>query len=133
MTLIPYTRALGPAFDRWFDDWDRGWDLRPASRAVLPPVDAYSDDEGLVVRLEVPGVPPESLSIETRDRTLAIRSEASDEGETALRRRGFTRSFRLPPDVDVERAEARHEHGVLTIRIPKSEAARPREIEVVTH
>lgn len=132
MSLTPYTRELGPVFDRWFESPFRGWDRRPSS-PVFPPVDAYSDDEGLVVRLEVPGIPPESLSIETRERVLVIKAEAPEEEEGAYRHRAFTRSFRLPADVDPERAEAKHEHGVLVVRIPKSEAVKPRQIEVKIH
>ena len=127
MSLIPYTRELGPVLDRWFEPW--GLDLRPASRAVLPPVDASSDDDGLTVRLEVPGVPPKALTVETHERTLQIRTESEEDAAY----RGFQRSFRLPADLDVERAEAKHEHGVLTIRIPRSEAAKPHRIEVRAH
>ena len=127
MSLIPYSRAHGPGLEHWFDRplWD--WDLGPSSRADQPPVDVYSDDDGLVLRVEVPGVPPENLKIETRDRTLVIKSEgAGEEGH----QRPFTRAFRVPADHDLERTEARHEHGVLTVRIPKAEAAKPRKVEV---
>jgi HSP20 family protein len=88
-------------------------------------VDVDSDDEGLIVRLEVPGIPPEALKVETHERTLVIRAEHED--------RAFTRSLRLPTDADVERIGAKLEHGVLTLRIPKSEAAKPREIKVKVH
>jgi HSP20 family protein len=132
MSLTPYTRELGPGFDRWFESPFRGWDRRPSSPA-FPPVDAYSDDEGLVVRLEVPGIPPESLSIETQENLLVVKAEAPDEKEGADRHRAFTRSFRLPEYVDSDRAEARHEHGVLTVRIPKSEAVKPHQIKVKIH
>ena len=127
MSLIPYSRAQGPTLEHWFGRplWEG--DLGPSSRAVQPPVDVYSDDEGLVLRVEVPGVPPESLKIETRDRNLVIKSEgAAEEG----RQRPFARAFRVPADHDLERVQARHEHGVLTVRIPKVEAAKPRKIEV---
>jgi len=132
MSLTPYTRELGPSLDRWFDSPFRGWDRRPSS-PDFPPVDAYSDDEGLVVRLEVPGIPPESLSIETQDHLLVIRAEAPDQTEGVRQHRAFARSFRLAEELDAERAEARHEHGVLTIRIPKCEAVKPRTIEVKIH
>ncbi len=127
MSLIPYSRAYRPGLDHWFDRplWD--WDLGPSGRAVQPPVDVYSDDDGLVLRVEVPGVQPENLNIETRDRNLVIKSEGGgEEGQP----RPFARAFRVPADHDLERVEARHELGVLTVRIPKVEAAKPRKIEV---
>lgn len=124
MSLSPYTRDLGPF---------RGWDLRPSSRAVFPPVDAYRDDEGLVVTLEVPGTPPEKLSIETQGRTLVIKAQAAEEDEGSKSYREFSRSFQLPADVDAERAEAKYEHGILSVRVPRSEAHTPRQIEVKVH
>jgi len=125
MSLIPYSRAHGP-LDSWFDHplWER--DLGPSSRPVEPPVDVYSDDDGLVLRVEVPGVPPESLKIETQDRNLVIKSEGAGEHGA----RPFTRAFRIPADHDLKRVEARHELGVLTVRIPKAEEAKPRKVEV---
>ena len=127
MSLIPYSRAHGSGLDHWFERplWD--WDLGPSGRAAQPPVDVYSDDEGLVLRVEVPGVPPENLKIETRDRNLVIKSEAAgEEGQP----RPFARAFRIPADYDLEGAQARHELGVLTVRFPKVEEAKPRKIEV---
>ena len=127
MSLIPYSRAHRPGLDHRFDRplWD--WDLGPSGREVQPPVDVYSDDEGLVLRVEIPGVPPENLKIETRDRNLVIKSEGG--GEEG-RSRPFARAFHVPADHDLKRVEARHEFGVLTVRIPKVEEAKPRKIEV---
>ena len=106
-----------------------GFDLGPSGRGVFPPVNVLADSEGLIVRLEVPGVSPKDLSIESTGRTLTIsgkrESEASEhwEGE-------FSRSLRLPPHVDAAKADATYKHGVLTIRIPKKEELQPRQIEV---
>ena len=133
MTLIPYTRELGPAIDRWFDRPLFGWDNRPSQRTVLPPVESYSDEDGVVVRLEVPGIPPESLKLEVTNRILTVRAEPAEEvekGSHGVAHRAFARSFRLPADLDADKVEARHEYGVLTVRIPKAEAAKPRTIEV---
>ena len=132
MSLMPYNLRLESALDRWFDDpgWDR--DLATSSRALSPRVEYRTDEEGVVLRLEVPGIPTEDLNIETRDRTLVIEAKPS-EGEGTWRHGGFRRALRVGEDVDLERVEAGHEHGVLTIRIPKHEAAKPRQIEVKVH
>ncbi len=127
MSLIP---EFDRAFDRWFDA-PLGWERRSWNRPAHPPVEAYSNDDGLVVKLEVPGIPPEDLSVETQDRTLKIRMKSSQEGEPAAG--VYARAFTLPADVEPERAEARCEHGVLTIRVPKAESAKPRRIEVKVH
>ncbi len=132
MSLMPYNLRFGSALDRWFDDprWDR--DLATSSRALSPSVEVRTDEEGVVLRLEVPGIPTEDLHVETRDHTLVIEAKPS-EGEGAWRHGGFQRALRLSKDVDLERAEAGYEHGVLTIRIPMHEATKPREIEVKVH
>lgn len=132
MSLTPYNLRLGSALDRWFDDprWDR--DFVTSSRAVSPRVEYHIDDEGLVLRLEVPGIPTEDLKIETRDRTLVIEAKAS-EVEGPGGHAGFQRALRVPEDVDLEKTDARYEHGVLTIRIPKLEAVKPRQVEVKIH
>ena len=129
MSLTPYTREFGPLFDRWFDAW--GQDLRPATQAVFPPVDATSDEDGVTVRFEVPGVPPESIHIEAVDRVLTIRAEPNADGDEKASYANFRRSIRMPSDGDADRAEARHEYGVLTVHVPRSEAAKPRQIEVM--
>ena len=129
MSLTPYTRELGPLFDRWIDAWGR--DFRPALRTAFPPVEGSSDEDGVTVRLEVPGIPPEALHIDAVDRVLTVRAEAQAESDEKAGYPSFRRSFRMPPDVDVDRAEARHEYGVLSVHVPRSEAAKPRQIEVV--
>jgi len=56
-----------------------------------------------------------------------------NEGSYHRRERGcgqFSRSLQLPPDLDVSRAEATYKHGILTVRIPKKEEAKPRQITI---
>ena len=65
------------------------------------------------------------------DRVLTVRAEANEDAGEKASYTSFRRSFRMPPDVEVDRAEARHEYGVLTVHVPRSEAAKPRQIEVV--
>jgi HSP20 family protein len=114
-----------------------GLDLGISDRGVFPPTNIFRDAEGYFVRLEVPGVAPEQLKIETQGATLTVsgkREMTSPAGGGFHRReRGageFSRSLQLPDDLDVERAQASCKNGILTIRIPKKEEAKPRQISV---
>lgn len=114
-----------------------GFGLGFSGRGVFPPVNIFSDSDGYVVRLEVPGVPVDQLRIENQGRTLTVsgnrKSTAPAGGSFHRRERGrgeFSRSLQLPDDLDVTRAEASYRHGILTIRIPKKEEVKPRQITV---
>lgn len=130
--LLNLQRELDRVFDKPF-----GIDLGPSGRGVFPPVNVFADKDGYVVKLEVPGVAPEDVSIEAEGRTLKVSGKrdvpSSAEGSFHRRERGtgqFSRSFQLPVDLDVSRAEASYKHGILTVRVPKKEEAKPRQIAV---
>ncbi len=108
-----------------------------SGRGVFPPVNIFRDENGYVVRLEVPGLSPDQFAIETQGRTLTIKGNrkitAPAGGSFHRRERGsgeFSRSVKLPDDSDLIRAEASYRYGVLTVRIPKKEEAKPRQITV---
>jgi HSP20 family protein len=114
-----------------------GLNLGFSGRGVFPAVNIFSDTDGCVVRLEVPGVAPEQITVETQGRTLTVagkRDCTAPEGSGFHRRErdsgAFSRSLQLPDDLDLARAEASYAHGLLTLRIPKKEAATPRQITV---
>lgn len=122
--------------DRFFQN-PMGFDLGVSSRGVFPAVNIFSDKEGYIARLEVPGVPPGQINIESHGRTLTIsgkREVVTPEGGSFHRREresgAFSRSLQLPDDLDPARAEASYKHGILTVRIPKKEEAKPRQITV---
>jgi HSP20 family protein len=130
--LLTLQRELERVFER-----PLGLDLGPSGQGVYPAVNVFGDSEGYVVRIEVPGVAPDHLSIESHGRTLTIsgkREGAPPEGGSFHRReRGtgqFSRSLQLPADLDLGRAEASCKHGLLTVRIPKREDAKPRQISI---
>jgi HSP20 family protein len=130
--LLALQRELSGAFDR-----PLGLDLGPSGRGVYPAVNVFTDREGYVLRMEVPGVAPEDLEIETQSRTLRVSGKRDvktpEEGSFHRRERAvgqFSRSLQLPADLDVARAEASCKHGMLTIRIPKNEEAKPHQISV---
>ena len=104
----------------------------------FPPVNVLNGPDDLVVQCEVPGVKSEELDLSITGETLVIRGRKRppvDGGEVRYQRqeRGFgefTRTVVLPDKVDPDRVEAALETGILSIRLPKSEAAKPRQIEV---
>lgn len=134
----PFDRllALQREIDNVFEN-PRGFDFGFTGRGVFPPVNVFQDSEGFLVRVEVPGVAPDKLTIETRGQVLTISGEreANDVAGASYHRREreggkFSRSLTLPPALNVERAEATYKHGVLTVRVPLKEAAKARQIEV---
>lgn len=130
--LLTLQRELERAFNR-----PLGSDQSPSGRGAFPPVNVFSDDNGYVIRMEVPGIPPEELDIQTHGRTLSVSGARKVEGPEGAsfhrHERGsgrFARSLQLPDDLDVTAAQATCKHGVLTIRVPKKAEAKPRQIAV---
>lgn len=108
---------------------------RPAPIAM--PVDIFEDAEGITLRADMPGVSRESLSIQVEGDTLAIEGAMSlgesarlDDVYAEIRVAQYKRSFVLGRDLDTARIDAALRNGVLTLRIPKAEQARPRRIAV---
>lgn len=104
---------------------------------LVPPVDIVEDGEGITLRADLPGVDRENLSIGIDGETLTLEANVNL-GEAAgiqpiyseIRVGQFRRSFVLGRDLDANRIEASIKDGVLTLRIPKAEQAKPRRIEV---
>lgn len=115
-----------------------GWALGPARPSVFPPINAFTDAEGmLVVRAEVPGIEPESVHVTIERGTLTVSGERKrpEPAKASWHRRErtfgkFSRSVTLPNDVDADKATARCVNGVLEVRLPKSAAAQPRSINI---
>jgi len=111
----------------------------PLAGRGRPAVNVWEDAGAVYVELELPGVKSDHVELSVVGGELSIkveRPEVEQEGVAYHRReRGvgsFARVLRLPVDVDADRVEADLANGVLTITLPKSEAARPRKIEVAT-
>jgi HSP20 family protein len=120
--------------------WDpfRDFGFAPAD-AWMPPVDIYqTGDQELVLKAELPDMSREDIDITIENGTLTIKGEKKIGGEVkeeqfhhVERRYGmFSRSFSLPQTVDAAKVAAEYKNGVLTIRLPLREEARPRQIKV---
>jgi HSP20 family protein len=105
----------------------------------VPPVDIYQNGEHeLVLKAELPDMTREDIDIRVEDGTLTIRGEkklATDIKEEQFhrveRRYGvFSRSFSLPPTVDTTKVSADYRNGVLTVKLPLREEAKPRQVKV---
>ena len=109
----------------------------PQVTPLVPPVDIVEDAEGITLRADLPGVDRENLNIAVDGETLTLEGTVNL-GESAgiqpvyseIRVAEYRRSFVLGRDLDAGRIEASIRDGVLTLRIPKSEQAKPRRIEV---
>jgi HSP20 family protein len=104
---------------------------------LVPAVDIVEDGEAILVTADLPGVTREELSIGVEGDTLTVEGSVSL-GESGgmqsvyaeVRVPRYKRSFVLGRDLDTENIGASLQHGVLTLRIPKREQAKPRRIEV---
>jgi HSP20 family protein len=103
-----------------------------------PAVDIHETDDGFVIKAELPGVSKDDVSIDVHQNTLTLRGERKHEAEVkdehyhrVERSYGsFQRSFTLPATVDAEKAEASFKDGVLELRLPRLESAKPRQIAI---
>jgi HSP20 family protein len=117
--------------------------IRPSSGlgqtgAALLPLDVAENENEFVIKASLPGVKPEDVQITVHGDTLTIQGETKAEEEKKgehwhLRERRFgqfQRSLSLSMPVDSDKARAQFEHGVLTLILPKSEQAKPRQIKI---
>jgi len=112
------------------------YDLGLTGPNVFPFVNVFTDQDGLVVQAEVPGIKPEQLQVQVENGRLTIsgeRTPAHPEASYHRRERAygrFSRTIQLPRDLDTQQVAAELRNGLLTIRIPKQAAAKPRQINV---
>jgi len=126
-----------------FRDFDRlleqvvGTRSRPASM----PMDAYRSDDMFLVQFDLPGVSPESIDLTVEKNVLTVQADRSRptgaenvEMVAAERPQGtFSRQLFLGDTLDSDRIDAEYQAGVLTLRIPIAEQAKPRKVEIKSH
>jgi HSP20 family protein len=123
-------------FDEAFFDTPRLWSRRFEGFPLA--LDIAEDQESYMVKASIPGVDPNDVEVTLTDNTLTIKGEVKEETDVEernyhLRERrfgSFTRNVTLPLPVDADKVEATHENGVLSLRLPKTEAVKPKKISV---
>jgi HSP20 family molecular chaperone IbpA len=104
---------------------------------ATPTVDIYENENEILLHADMPGVVKENISVDIDNGTLTISGVRKLEIKGAATYEEFSdveyvRSFSVPQTIDVESVEAELKNGVLKLHLPKSEAAKPRQIEIKT-
>jgi len=123
-------------FDNFFDGARHDEDN--ALAAWSPAVDIAEHDDQYVVKMELPGVSKEEVKITLESNILTVRGEKKQEKETKKENYhriersygSFQRSFTLPTTVKNDKIDASFKDGILNIKLPKAEEAKPKQIEV---
>jgi HSP20 family molecular chaperone IbpA len=104
---------------------------------LLPPVDIYEDETGFTLTADLPGVSKERLGVKVNGDNLLIEGDVSVPAPQDMElvyaeilASSYRRSFTLSRELDASKIEANLKDGVLKLRIPKAEEARPRKIEI---
>jgi len=128
---------LGDAMDRLFEDsWLRPRYASDAERELRLPLDVYTTPSEIVVIANVPGLKPEDVTITLENDTLSVSGEIKAPMENVdyvFQERSygkFSRVLTINVPVENDKVEATFDSGVLTITLPKAEAARPKVIKV---
>ena len=152
MSIIRYqTPSLTPSafsplarLSAFQQEVDRVFDLpffgRESSRSThwTPAIDLHQDKEALFVHVELPGMKKEDVTLSLHEGVLTLSGERrpaqADDLKTTVRNERFfgrfERSVTLPTPADSARVSAAYENGILTVTLPKAEAAKPRQIEI---
>jgi HSP20 family protein len=141
LTVVNPSREFEDIYDRMGQLMNLAFGLNPidgADGAWVPLADISETDNAYMVKLDVPGVHKDQMDIQLQDRELVVtgeipESEEEEDGRAHRRSRRTGRfEFRtyLPGDVNADGVNAQLSDGVLTLTVPKSEAAKPRHIEI---
>ena len=131
--------GLHYTMDRLFEQgFSRPSRLVPTGTEASFPIDIAESDDAIELKAVLPGVKPDELDVSISNNVLTVKAEHREDAvdeKKAYRRReirygAFQRALRLPTRVDAEHAEASFENGMLSLRLPKAEAARPKQIKV---
>jgi HSP20 family protein len=145
MTMIRWDPArdlmtLRQAMDKLFEESV----VRPSSGFAFEigggsiPIDMYQTDDAVMVKATLAGAKPDEVDISVSGDTLTIKAEKKEEkenkGKDYIRKENYygmvSRSLTLPVEVNADKAEARFENGVLNLKLPKSEAVKPKQIKI---
>lgn len=130
-----FPRSVDDLFQRF---WGGALPMQAPAAVWRPAVDVIEAPDAYLIRVEIPGIDPESIDVTLTGDTLTVRGEKpveqmQEDRAWRLRERlagTFERSFTLPLPVASEHVEADARHGVLTIRVAKAAEAQPKKIAV---
>ncbi len=130
--LAQFQSEVGRLMNGLFEGPDR------TTQSWVPPLDVWETETELVYAFDLPGIAEEAISIEAQDDTLTVTAtrektteESGDRFYRFERRYGaFSRAVGLPAGVDDAKIAATYENGVLEVRVPKPEEAKPRRIQL---
>lgn len=106
--------------------------------AFVPAVDVVEEKDNFLVKIDLPGLSKDDVNVTLQDNFLTVKGEKKHEAETKdanfYRKErvygSFSRTVELPASVDAKRIDAHFKDGVLQVRLPKTEEAKPKQIEV---
>jgi HSP20 family protein len=137
----PFREAflMNKTFDKMLEDW-------PAPSKELskyefnPSCEVKEDKNAFYLRVDLPGVPKDNIKIDLHENRLTLSGERSEEKKTDEKESkthfsemfygSFSRTMTFPVAVDAEKTEAKYDHGVLTMTIPKKMVSNARQISV---
>lgn len=133
--------AMQNAMDRLFDETWRTWQpVYGETGANALALDVHENDNAYIVTTALPGVQAENVNVKLHNDLLTIEGEIPqhevENAHSLMQERvygRFSRTLRLPQPVNRDAVEANFENGILTLTLPKSEEAQPRQIEVKTN
>jgi HSP20 family protein len=142
MSLTHYDPLANfPATFRTFEDaLARMLNEPRGARPWSPSVDIYETENELILKADLPDVKLEDIQVGVENQTLTLKGERKFEENEAVRGHhriernygAFVRSFTVPATVDPEKVAAEYKNGVLTVKLPKKEAAKPRQVKITT-
>ncbi|MGD0072756.1 MAG: Hsp20/alpha crystallin family protein [Candidatus Binataceae bacterium] len=145
MALLRFRSDLGPAsgllslqqeLERFLRN--PNYSLGLSAYGEFPPINVFADKDSVLVIAEAPGLDLKSLTLSSHGRSLTISGERKGdepkERDSYHRRERpvgkFSRSIQLPEDLDLSKADAKYEGGLLMVRVPKAEESKPRQITI---
>ena len=133
---VPVSR-LQNEFDRAFQEF---FETFPVASAMdfNPSCELTEDPTGYSLKFDVPGVKKEDVKIELTQNVLTVSAERKQEKATDTKKQHYSeisygsyrRSFSLPSEVDEKKVDAKFENGVLTVKLPKSETSKAKQISI---
>lgn len=127
--FVDLQREIDRMFDEAFEDFGI---RRSTGNGFIPTVNVYETDDTVNIEMEIPGIEKDALDIDLSDGVLTVKGEKKDEREDKSRNYhlvertfgSFSRSFRIPDNLDQDKAKAKYENGILKIELPKKEEAK---------